>query len=186
MSIRYKFADNTYAYFTTSTIVDWCDIFTREMNKKILLDSIRYCQTNQGLIIHAWVLMTNHFHSICSCKDGKDIGLIWRNIKSFTAMELIDAIIKNPIEPKREHWLYAFEKAGQESSSNFRFKIWQHENHPVMLDSTEKFNDRLNYIHWNPVKAGFVTEPAHWLYSSAVDYFTDRKGLLELSILEGG
>jgi len=49
----------------------------------------------QGLKIHAWVLMTNHLHTICSCKEGHDLGLIWRNIKSFTAMKLIDAIINN-------------------------------------------------------------------------------------------
>ena len=64
--------------------------------KKILLESIKYCQLNQGLKIHAWVLMTNHLHTICSCKEGKDLGLIWRNIKSYTAMKSIDAIINHP------------------------------------------------------------------------------------------
>ena len=118
MSTRYKFTEDNPVYFTTSTIVDWCDIFTREIYKSILLKSIRHCQKSQGLNIHAWVLMTNHLHTISSCRDGKDLGLVWRNIKSFTAMELIDAIIKNPKEPKREHWLYAFEQAGTKSSSN--------------------------------------------------------------------
>ncbi len=98
MSTRYKFVDNNAVYFTTSTVVGWKDIFTREMYKTILLDSIRHCQDNQGLNVHARVLMTNHLHTICSCKEGKDLGLIWRNIKSFTAMKLIDAIINNKKE----------------------------------------------------------------------------------------
>jgi putative transposase len=185
MSTRYKFVDSKATYFTTSTVVGWSDVFTRELYKMILLDSIRYCQLNQGLVIHAWVLMTNHFHTICSCKEGKELGSIWRNSKSFTAMKLIDAIINNPIESRKEQLLHTFEEAARKSSSNTRFKFWEHENHPVLLESTEMYNERLNYLHWNPVKAGFVAEPWHWLFSSALNYFTDQKGLLDIVVLDG-
>ena len=47
------------------------------------------------------------------------------------------------------------------------------------------YNQRLNYLHWNPVTAGFVDEAWHWLYGSAVDYFTGKKGLLDILILDG-
>jgi len=59
MSTRYKFIENASVYFTTSTVAGWADVFTREIYKTILLDSIRHCQQSQGLKIHAWVLMTN-------------------------------------------------------------------------------------------------------------------------------
>lgn len=108
MSIRYKFIDKEAVYFTTSTVVGWSDIFTREIYKAILLDSIRYCQLSQGLIIHSWVLITNHLHTICSFKDGKETGQVWRNIKSFTAMKIIEAILKNPKESRKEHLLHTF------------------------------------------------------------------------------
>jgi len=39
------------------------------------------------------------------------------------------------------------------------------------------YNQRLDYIHSNPVNAGFVDEPWHWKYSSAMDYYSDKKGL---------
>ena len=185
MSTKYKFTDNTAVYFTTSTVVGWTDVFTREMYKTILLDSIRHCQQNQGLVIHAWVLMTNHLHTICSCKEGKDLGLIWRNIKSFTAMKIIDAIVNNAGESRKKEWLHIFEEAGEKNSGNHRFQFWQHYNHPVLLDTTEKYNERFNYLHWNPVKAGFVLEPWYWLYGSGMDYFTDKKGLLDIVMLEG-
>ena len=123
MSTKYRFVDNNAVYFTTSTLVGWTDLFTRELYKTILLDSIRHCQLNQGLTIHAWVLMTNHLHTICSCKEGKELSQIWRNIKSYTAMKLIDSIITNPTESRKEHLLHTFEVAGKKSSSNFRFKV---------------------------------------------------------------
>jgi len=68
MSTKYKFIDKQGVYFTTSTVVGWLDVFTRDVYKDILLDSIRVCQLNQGLSVHAclpdcviqaWVLMTN-------------------------------------------------------------------------------------------------------------------------------
>ena len=99
-------------------------------------------------------------------------------------MKIIDAIIKNPKESRKEHLLQCFEAEGKKSSSNFKYKFWEHENHPVLLDSTEMYNQKLHYIHQNPVTAGFVSESWHWLYSSAVDYHTNEKGLLDLVILE--
>ncbi|MEO6719497.1 MAG: transposase [Ferruginibacter sp.] len=159
MSSKYKFIDQEAVYFTTSTVVGWSDIFTRDIYRDILLDSIRFCQKNQGLVLHAWVLMTNHLHMICSFKNNNDPGLVLRNIKSFTAMKLVDAIINNPTESRRKYLLHTFEEEGKKSSSNFHFKFWEHENHPVLLDSIFLYNQKLNYLHWNPVTAGFVTEP---------------------------
>lgn len=122
-------------------------------------NSIRFCPENQGLMVHAWVLITNHLHMICSCKPGYNIALELRNMKSFTAMKLIDAIIKNLKESRQENMLDIFEMKGKKCSSNFRFKFWEQENHAILLDSVLVFYQRLNYLHWNPVTAGFVTEP---------------------------
>jgi putative transposase len=67
---------------------------------------------------------------------------------------------------------------------NQRFQCWQHENQPFLLDSEFLYNQRLNYLHYNPVAAGFVSEAIQWLYSSANEYASNEKGLLELKILE--
>ena len=83
-----------------------------------------------------------------------------------------------------QHLLHVFEEAGK-NSSNFRYKFWEHENHPELLQPIEMYNQRLNYLHWNPVTAGFVKEPWQWIYSSAIDYFMDEKGLLDILILDG-
>ena len=58
-------------------------------------------------------LMTNHLHMICSCKQGNDIALVLRNIKSFTAMKLIDAIIKNPKKSRGKNILNLFVAEGK-------------------------------------------------------------------------
>jgi putative transposase len=70
MSSKYKFSDKLATYFITSTVVGWADVFTRNEYKDILVNSFKHCQQNQGLQIQAWVIMTNHFHMICSFKEG--------------------------------------------------------------------------------------------------------------------
>lgn len=184
MSTKYKFIDKEAVYFVTSTVVDWMDVFTRNVYRDILIDSFKFCQKNQGLNIHSWVLMTNHFHLICSVDKGYP-GLVVKNIKSFTAIRIIDAIINNEKESRRKWMLDIFEMRGRQNKSNYRFQFWQHENHPVILDNPTIYQQRFNYLHENPVKAGFVREPQDWLYGSGIDYYTEKgKGLLDIISLE--
>ncbi len=121
MSTKYKFKDRAATYFATSTVVDWIVVFTREDYKTILLESFRHCQRNQGLQIHAWVLMTNHFHLVYSCINGNEPGMVLKNIKSFTALKIIDAIIKNPKESRKEWMLSIFEENGRAKKTNYHY-----------------------------------------------------------------
>ena len=81
MSTRYRFIDKQGIYFTTSTVPGWLDVFTRNMYKDFLLDSISFCQKNQGLSVHAWVLMTNDLHMIYSFHAKQEPGLLLKNMK---------------------------------------------------------------------------------------------------------
>ena len=56
------------------------------------------------------------------------------------------------------------------SSSNTHSKIWIPENHPIPLDRNNMFEERLNYIHLNPVRAGICFTPEDYVYSSAGAY----------------
>ena len=70
----YKFNDPLGMYFVTFTVVEWVDVFTRDDYRLILVDSLKHCQTEKGLIIHAWVLMSNHLYLIISRKkDGESL-----------------------------------------------------------------------------------------------------------------
>lgn len=182
MSSKYKFIDKEAVYFITATVVDWVDVFTRNVYRDILIDSFRYCQKNQGLQVYGWVLMPNHFHMVCSFINGNEPGMVLKNIKSFTALKIIDAIINNEQESRKEWMLNVFEKNGKANKSNHRFQFWQHENHPILLENENIFKQRMNYLHENPVRAGFVYEPQEWFYGSGIDHYTEKgKGLLEIT-----
>jgi REP element-mobilizing transposase RayT len=184
MSTKYHFTNHDEIYFITATTVAWIDVFTRNIYKDILIDSFRYCQSQQGLRIHAWVVMTNHFHMMCSFDQGRNPGTVIKNIKSFTAIRIIDKIINNDRESRKNWMLDVFESKGMKNKSNYRFQFWQTENHPIIIDDVNKMRQRIDYIHENPVKAGFVSSPEEWVYGSGVDYYTaNRKGLLRIDRL---
>ena len=59
MSTKYKVRDNSKPYFITTTIVGWIDIFTKEIQKERLVESLEYCQKEKGLIIYSLILTPN-------------------------------------------------------------------------------------------------------------------------------
>ncbi len=84
----------------------------------------------------------------------------------------------------RKEWLlWMFERAGKKNSRNKGFQLWQQHNHPIELDSGYLLNQRINYVHMNPVEAGFVEDPNHWVWSSSRDYEMNRKGEVELELI---
>lgn len=54
---------------------------------------------------------------------------------------------------------------------------------PIQLINIKMAHQKLDYIHFNPVEAGFVINPEQWKYSSAIDYY-GGKGLLEIMRLD--
>ena len=76
--------------------------------------------------------------------------------------------------------LWLLKKAGESNSKNTNYQFWQQENYPIELTSNKFIDQKLAYIHENPVKAGLVDEPWEYRFSSARDYMNNQKGLLEV------
>lgn len=79
--------------------------------------------------------------------------------------------------------LWLFKRAGEFNCNNQAYQVWQNDNHPVELDSNKVMEQRLEYLHQNPVRAGLVFEPEQYVYSSTGDY-AGGKGMLPLVLLE--
>jgi putative transposase len=79
--------------------------------------------------------------------------------------------------------LWLMERVGKKNSQNKDFQFWEQDNHPIELFDNNIMQQKLDYIHNNPVSAGFVDDPASYLYSSARDY-SGSKGLLDIKFIE--
>ncbi|MEP4095753.1 transposase [Reichenbachiella sp.] len=181
MSEKYKFRDPEGIYFVTSTVVHWIDLFTRREFKYIVVDSLKYCQKEKGLIIHAWVLMPSHLHMVIST-NGKPLESIMRDFKKHTSRAIIKELDR--INESRKEWLMrAFGNAAKKVKRVTSYKVWQDGNHPILLDTNQLQEQKVDYIHRNPVETEVVDESVYYWYSSARDY-SGQKGLLEVVPIE--
>jgi len=62
---------------------------------------------------------------------------------------------------------------------NTTYQVWEEGNHPQIIESETVMLQKLDYIHWNPVKRGYVDQPEQWRYSSARNY-AGQPGLIEV------
>jgi len=182
MSTKYKFGDQDKLYFVSFAVVNWIDLFIRNEYKQIMLDSWKHCQANKGLEIYGWCIMTSHIHMIIGT-HGDKLEDIMRDMKKHTSLELKKAIKNHSTESRREWLLWMMERAGRKNSNNHKFQLWQQDNHPIELYDYKVLHQKLDYVHYNPVEAGFVEKPEDYLYSSARDYY-GRQGLLDVLLVD--
>lgn len=181
MSRKYKFYNKEGLYFISFATVYWIDLFVRVEYFLVLLESLDYCRKNKGLEIYCWCIMPSHVHLIIRAQEGNPEIVIGR-FKEYTSKKLQECILANNQESRKEWMLWMFERAGAKSSNVKGKQLWQHNNKPIELWSAEVIDQKVDYIHNNPVEAGFVDEPGHWRYSSATDY-SGGKGILEIDFL---
>jgi putative transposase len=179
----YKITNQGAIHFVTFAVVEWVDVFTRKLYKDIVLDSLRHCQSNRGLLLHAWCLMTNHMHMLLSARNN-DASDILRDFKKFTSSQIIKAIENNPSESRKDWMLPIFRRQGAKNARNEGNQFWRQDNHPMECFSASFTAQKIEYIHRNPVDAGIVDKPQDYLYSSARDYFFQKKcGLIDVDFI---
>ena len=125
--------------------------------------------------------MASHVHLIFRAKENNTDVLLGR-IEKRTSKQIIMATKENNQESRKEWILWMFEQAALKSSNVKGNQFWQHNNNPIEMWSAEVIEQKADYIHHNPVVAGFVNEAWHWRYCSAIDY-SGGKGLLEIEHL---
>jgi REP element-mobilizing transposase RayT len=163
------------------TVVHWIDLFTRKEYKRLMVDSLNYCVEQKGLEIYGWVLMSNHLHLMARTNEPFTMTGFLRDFKKFTSKAIIQKI--NEIEESRRDWLldkFSFE--AHVTNRAEQFKVWQDGNHPILLESQYFIEQKLEYIHQNPVKQEIVENPEDYFYSSAKDY-SGQKGLVKVILI---
>ncbi len=182
---RYKILDQHGLNFVTLTVVDWVDVFIRKQYKDLIIESLHYCQKEKGLLIFAYVIMSNHLHMIVQASEKTSLSGILRDFKQYTAKRITQDLEKNTYESRRDWMLWHFRNKGKHNRNNKMYQFWQKGNHSIILFSPKVIRQKFAYIHANPVVQGWVINPEDYWYSSAL-YYLDQRGPLEVDILDLG
>lgn len=175
MTTGYQIKEQDKLYFITIQVVDWIDVFSREIYRNIIVENLDYCQKHKGLEIYAWVIMSNHIHLLLK-SNKEELSNTLRDFKSYTSKRIIEEIEIGK-ESRQDWMLQLFKNAAYKHKRNSGYQFWTHENHAEIVYSNSFLESKIDYIHHNPVRAGIVDKPEEYKYSSAIDY-AGGKGLL--------
>src|SRR5687767_3071352 len=171
MRSRYRVHLPDRAHFVTCTIVEWLPVFTSAACCDILLGSFEYCRQHKNLKIYAWVILDNHFHAILAAPD---LSAVLRDLKSFTAAKILEQLAT-----ENRDWLLNQLRYYRGAHKPTDYQVWQEGSHPQVIADDSMMHQKLEYLHNNPVKRGWVTAPEHWRYSSAHEWLGGAMTLLK-------
>lgn len=170
---RYRIVEPHKPHFMTCTVVQWLPLFSSRATAQFLLDSFRFLQENEGIIIYAYVILENHLHLIA---QGDQLAHKIGRFKSYTARCIIDHLKAKNAENTLK--MLNFYKLRYKADRDHQ--LWQEGSHPIAILNVEMMRQKVGYIHKNPVKRGYVDDPLHWRYSSARNY-AGQEGLIPVT-----
>lgn len=160
---RYRIGEDGYPYLLTDTIVGWLPAFTRTWVVDEIFKSWMYLQENDDLVLLGYVVMENHIHWIAAAPK---LRAVVTRFKSFTARQII-----NGLEEQGERNLLRQLRSEMDDDRKMNdYQLWQAGSKPKQMENEAMLRQKLEYIHNNPLKRGYVEQPEDWLYSSARNY----------------
>ena len=169
---RYKIYESTHPHFVTCTVLHWLPLFTRQESVAIIIECLKYLQTKDNLTLYAYVILENHLHMVVS---SDDLHKSMQSFKQYTAKQLLELLKKENVTTLLEQ--LAFYKKAHHKEKNYQ--VWEEGYQPKLIQGEAMMQVKIDYIHNNPVKRGYVDEAIHWRYSSARDY-NGMSGLIEI------
>lgn len=174
----YSISQEKGIYFCTDTIISFAYVFMEIEFFEIIIDSLKYCQKEKGLKLIAYVIMPNHVHTIISRTNGNVSGIL-RDYKQYTSRKITEILCQRG----KSQILSLFKSAAKHDEKGNQYKVWQSGSHSQLMDYDEKLFQKIEYIHNNPVRKGFVGAPEHWTYSSARNYINNDNSIIEIQKL---
>ncbi|AKF47293.1 REP-associated tyrosine transposase [Pseudomonas fragariae (ex Marin et al. 2024)] len=169
---RYTITEPEKPHFLTCTVVEWLPLFTRPALVDILFNAWRYQQAHQGLQLFGYVVLENHLHFVA---QAPALDKCVSSFKSFTARQIIAALENANADSTLERLRFV----KRLHKSDRVYQVWQEGAHAELVWNEKVMRQKLDYIHHNPVKRGYVDVGEHWRYSSARDY-EGQRGLIDI------
>jgi len=153
-------------YFTTITCLQWKNVLRNEREKEIIIRSLRFMVENHRMIVSAFVIMHNHMHLIQQPCFGFTREDNQRDFLKYTSQQMLWNF-----KQEQSPWL----KSLYVDARDRRRQVWERDSLNVSLFTPVVMDQKLAYIHQNPVKAGIVQYPEDYRYSSAAFYLRNQK-----------
>ena len=151
--------------FYTATINNWQHLLADNKHKDIIVDSLKFLVTEKRIELNAFVIMSNHIHLIWQPQFGFTPTDIQSSFMKYTAQQLKRSLAENNKETLASFKVNKYDR---------EYQFWKRNPLGIELISQAVFEQKLNYIHLNPVKAGLCKDPSGWKFSSCNAIISQR------------
>jgi len=151
-------------YFWTDTIHDWKPLLKSDQYKNIIIESWRHLVEQGKIIIYGFVIMPNHLHVLWEMVSLNGKEMPHASFNKFTSHQFL-----NLLRSESPELLSIF---NVEDKVERTHRFWQRDPLAVLMDSPEKLEQKLDYIHYNPLQEhwNLATTPENYYWSSAKYY----------------
>ncbi|MDF2455790.1 MAG: transposase [Cytophagaceae bacterium] len=152
-------------YFWTSTIKEWKHLLKKDYYKEVIIEQLQWLKHQNKIKIYSYVIMPNHLHIIWETleKNGKEMP--HASLNKWTSSQFLKHL-------KANHPQVLVNFIEKTKERNHRF--WQRDSLAILMDSREKIEQKIDYIHDNPLndKWNLAESPESYRWSSAAFYHT--------------
>lgn len=155
-------------YFYTATILDWIPLLRTDKFKFIIVDSLQYLVKQEKINVYGFVIMPNHIHLIWSGLDMNGKEKPSASFMKFTGHQFLQEL-----RIADEQLLTGFKS----EISNRNYQFWQRNSLPIKILDRKMLEQKLDYIHLNPLQKhwNLTDDPNHYLFSSCSFYEQESK-----------
>jgi putative transposase len=152
--------------FVTVTCLDWKALLEDDKHKDVITDSLAFLANQHRILVYAFIIMSNHFHLIWQMVGDHKREDVQRDFLKYTGQQILKYLRNESSALLDELMVNAKDRKRQ---------VWERNSLGISLWSTSVFQEKLEYIHYNPVKAGLCRYPEDYKYSSARFYERNTK-----------
>jgi REP element-mobilizing transposase RayT len=157
--------EENHPQFFTATIYEWQPLLKDDKVKDIIVNSLRFLVKDNRISLYSFVIMSNHIHLIWRIKSPHLLKNVQRDFLKYTAQQIkfylqkTDALLLDTCKVNHH---------------DREYMIWKTDSLSVDLYSKKIFDQKMDYIHNNPVEAGICSLPEEYEYSSASHYIINK------------
>lgn len=153
-------------YFWTNTIKDWKHLLKNDSYKNLIIEQLQWLKRRNKVVIYGLVIMPNHIHVLWEMLEKNGREMPHASFNKWTSNQFLKDLRNQP------EVLTKFEENTMERNHRF----WQKEALAVHMDCKYKFEQKLEYIHLNPLQEqwNLAKYPEEYRWSSAEFYLSGK------------
>ena len=147
-----RYQTSGHDHFVTFTCYHRLPYLNDDHSRTVFEDILEATRKRHGFDLYGYVLMPDHVHLLLSEPQDSKLEEVFRALKTQTSKQL----------------------------KGDRPQFWQRRYYDLNVFTRPKFNEKLRYLHRNPVKARLVENPEDWPWSSYCHWLTGIPGRIQI------